>query len=62
MERAKLSFIKSLAHIEVWPTGGYQQYVPKSNVSERLNDHWTQVGKYLSRALVQYEVQQAKQK
>ncbi|PIW04161.1 MAG: hypothetical protein COW40_11150 [Cytophagales bacterium CG17_big_fil_post_rev_8_21_14_2_50_40_13] len=62
MEKAKLKFVKNLTHIEFWPTGSYQQYLPKGSVSVRLNGHWSQVGKYLSTALVQYERQKANQK
>ena len=62
MEKAKFSFIKGLAHIEVWPTGSYRQYMPKGSVTARLNGHWIQVGKYLSTAVTQYERQKANQK
>ncbi|MBE0472517.1 MAG: hypothetical protein IBX55_23800 [Methyloprofundus sp.] len=62
MEKAKFSFIKGLAHIEVWPTGNYQQYLPKGSVTARLNSHWLQVGKYLSSSITQYERQKTNQK
>ncbi|WP_044408441.1 hypothetical protein [Thiomicrospira microaerophila] len=62
MEKTKFSFIKGFAHIEVWPTGTYQQYLPKGSVTARLNSHWLQVGKYVSASITQYECQKANQK
>ena len=62
MEKAKFSFIKGLAHIEVWPTGSYRQYMPKGSVTSRLNGHWLQVGKYLNTAVTQYERQKVAKK
>lgn len=62
MEKAKFSFIKSLAHIEVCPTGSYRQYMPKGSDTARLNGHWLQVGKYLSTAVTQYERQRVNQR
>ena len=62
MKKAKFSFIKGFAHIEVWPTGNYQQYLPKGSTVTRLNTHWLQVGKYLNTAVAQYERQKANQK
>ncbi|MEA1987702.1 MAG: hypothetical protein U9N57_00675 [Pseudomonadota bacterium] len=55
MKRLKFGFLKGLAHVEIWPSRNYQQYVPKDSVNIRLNRHWINVGNYLQSAVTSYE-------
>lgn len=55
MKKNNFSFVKGMGHIAIWPTGAYQQYLPKGSVAMRLGSHWHKVGQYLKTAVVQHE-------
>jgi hypothetical protein len=55
MKKNHFSFLKGFAHIEIWPNTDYKHYLPKGNVTQRLNRHWVNTGKYLYTSVDLYE-------
>ena len=63
MSSKNFSFLKGLGScFQVWPSGSYQQYLPKGAVSERVNGHWNKVGGYFNKALICYESEKPQNK
>ncbi|MDR9498491.1 MAG: hypothetical protein RI556_04900 [Hydrogenovibrio sp.] len=63
MSEKRFSFFSGLSScFQIWPSGSYQQYLPKGTVAERVNGHWVQVGSYFNQALVSYENERGQKK
>jgi hypothetical protein len=62
MKEAKITLLKNLTQLEVWPVGDYRQYLAKNSIAERINQHWYRVGNYFCDALTQYDRQRLIQK
>ncbi|WP_372609846.1 hypothetical protein [Halomonas sp.] len=41
--------------MEVWPDQDYAEYMPQQSTEQRLGEHWSHVGQYLSTAMERYK-------